>query len=43
MVEFKKVMFECMVYIMGGHLWLYYCKFDKNVEIMLHAHVLAAS
>ena len=32
-----------MVHIMGGHLWLYYTKNDKNVDNMLHAQVLASS
>ena len=30
----QKIMFACMVYIMGGHLWLYYSKNDKNVDII---------
>ena len=36
-------MFACTVYSMGVHLWLYYSKHDKDVDIMLHAHVLASS
>ena len=35
-------MFACMVYIVGGHLWLYYSKNDKIVDIMLHAQVLVS-
>ena len=37
MVKVKKVMFACMVYIIGGHLWLQYSKNDNNVDIRLHA------
>ena len=43
MVEVKKIMFACMVHIMGGHLWLYCSKYDKDVDIMLLAQVLASS
>ena len=43
MVKVKKIIFTCVVYIMGGNLWLYYTKYDKNVDIMLHAQVLASS
>ena len=43
MVKVKKILFAYMVYIMGGHLWLYYSKYDENVGLMLHAQVLASS
>ena len=43
MVKAKKIMFACMVYTMGGHLWSYYSKNDKHVDIDLHAQVLASS
>ena len=36
-------MFACMDYIMGGHLWFYYTKYDKYVDIELHTQVLASS
>ena len=39
----KKIMFAYMVYIMGGHLWLDYSKYDKNDDIMLLAQALASS
>ena len=43
MVKVKKIMFACMVHIIGGHLWLYCTKKNKNVDIMFHAQVLALS
>ena len=43
MVKAMKILFACMDYIMGGNLWLYYSKFDKNVDIMLNVQVLASS
>ena len=39
MYKVKKIMFACMVYIINGHLWLQYCKYDKKVDVRLHAQV----
>ena len=43
MVMVKNIVFACMVYIVGGHLWLQYSENNKDVDIMLHAQVLAPS
>ena len=43
MVKVKKIMSACMVYIIGGHLCLYYSEKNKNVDIMFHEQVLALS
>ena len=40
MFKVNKIMFTCVVNIMGGRLWLYYTKYDKHVDIELHARVL---
>ena len=40
MVKVKKIMFACVVNIVGGRLWLYYTKYDEHVDIGFHAHVL---
>ena len=36
-------MLACVVYIMNGRLWLQYSRYDKNVDIELHAQVSALS
>ena len=43
MFKVKELMFACKVYLMGGHLWLYYSEYDKEVDIELHAQVSASS
>ena len=40
MFKVDKIMFTCVVNIMGGRLWLYYAEYDKHVDIELHAQVL---
>ena len=40
MVQVNRILFACMVYIIGGYLWLYYSIDDKNIDIELHALVL---
>ena len=43
MFKVKKIMFTCVVSFMGGHLWLWYGRYDKNIVIELHAQVLTLS
>ena len=40
MFKVNKIMFACVVYTMGGQLWLYYSIYDKKINIELHAQVL---
>ena len=40
MFKVDKIMFTCVVNIMGGRLRLYYAEYDKHVDIELHAQVL---
>ena len=40
MFKVNKIMFACVVYTMGVHLWLQYGIYDKNIDIELHAQVL---
>ena len=40
MFKIIKIMFACVIHIMGDHLWLYYTEYDKHVDIELHAQVL---
>ena len=43
MFKVMEIMFTCVVKTMGGHLWLYYGRYDKNIDIELHAQVLTLS
>ena len=43
MFKVIKIMFTCVVNIMGGRLWLQYSRYDKNINIELHAQVLTLS
>ena len=36
MVKVNKLMLACVVYIKGGHLWLQYIEYNKNVDIGFH-------
>ena len=36
-------MFACVFRIMGGDLWLQYSRYDKDIDIKLHAQVLTLS
>ena len=36
-------MFTCVIHIMGGHLRLKYSRYDKDIDIELHAQVLTLS
>ena len=40
MFKVNKIMFECVVYTMGGHLRLQYSIYDKSIDIELRAQVL---
>ena len=39
----KKNMFACVVNIMGSHLCLQNSRYDKDIDIELHAQVLTLS
>ena len=43
MFKVMEIMFTCVVNIMSGRLWLKYSRYDKNMDIELHAQVLTLS
>ena len=43
MFKVIKIMFACVIHIMCGYLLLYYSRYDKDIDIELHAWVLTFS
>ena len=43
MFKVNIIMFACVIHIMGGPLWLYYSRYDKDIDNELHAEVLTFS